>query len=224
MLRALIVTLFTLLMVTKVPLKAECCGKVDLGATLLHVDILESGKTVKTLHMNGLKGDANLVFWKGISLKPSFLIGQGNGGLSSFSIGIGQCLPVTDELLLIPSVGVTFSYLHTKIDIEAIQVFGVKERFRSTSPFVALEFCYKLTDKWTVMGMAQYAWCRTHTKIDHIISDKSKSQGPNYSLGVDYSLNKNWSINCGVGYNISLSKEKHGIRGAGLKLGLAYYF
>ena len=57
-----------------------------------------------------------------------------------------------------------------------------------------------------------------------IVNDKSHSDGPNYSLGIDYSLSKHWSVMLGFGYNITLSKEKHGIRGKGAKLGLSYYF
>lgn len=126
-------------------------------------------------------------------------------------------------------MGIAWSYLSFGIDLEELQLFGLKERFRSDSPFIGMELCYSINDKWTLMAVYQYAWSRTQTKIRSdvlgtIVNDKSHSDGPNYSLGVDYSLNKNWSIIFGVGYNITLSKEKHGIRGKGAKLGLAYYF
>lgn len=200
-------------------------GKVDIGPTIMDIDILESGKTVETLHMKGVKGDTTLVFWKGICLKGGFLAGEGHGKLSSYYVGVGQYLPVTDDLLLIPSVGIAYSYLHTKIDIEELQLFDLKEKFRSSSPYIALELCYKLTEKLTLMGMVQYAWCRTHTSIKPIVEDdKSKSQGPNYNLGIDYSLNDHWSLTAGVGYNITLTREKHGLRGKGTKIGVAYYF
>jgi hypothetical protein len=207
------------------PLFSEIRGKIDIGPTLLNVDILESGKTVETLHMKALKGDATiLVGFGGLCLKPGFMIGTGHGEIASFSIGVGHYTPLTDKFSILPNVGINFSYLRTHIDFEALNLFHLKERFRSVSPFIGIEFAYQFLEKWTLSGLFQYAWCRTHTKISPIVSDKSHSNGPNYSLGLDYSFNKHWSLSFGVGYNITLSKEKHGIRGKGAKIGVAYYF
>lgn len=226
-----VVVLFTLLILSFAGMQAEECdwltvrGKLDIGPTLMDIDILESGKTIETLHMKGVKGDATLVFWKGISLKGGFLFGEGHGKLSSYYVGLGQCVPVTDDLLLVPSVGVAFSRLHTTVDFEQLHLYDLKEKFHSSSPYIALDICYKLTDRLTLMGMVQYAWCRTYTTIKPLVDhDKSKSQGPNYNLGLDYSLNDHWSVTFGVGYNETLTKEKHGLRGKGAKLGIAYYF
>lgn len=228
MLRSVILAICALLMMTNESVQAEfeldLHGKVDVGPTLLDVDILESGKTVKTLHMKGIKGDVTLIVWKGACIKSGFLWSEGHGRLSTCYLGVGQYIPVTEELLVTPSVGVAFSYLHTQVDLEALGLFSLKEKFHSSSPYVAVEFCYKLAEKWTLLGLFQYAWSRTHTTIKPFVSDKSTSQGPNYALGVEYSFLPNWSLNFGVGYNITLSKEKHGIRGKGAKLGLAYYF
>lgn len=199
-------------------------GKVDLGPTLMDIDILESGKTVETLHMKGVKGDLNLLVYQGLCIKPSFIWGRGHGQLAAGTVAVGYYLPITKKLRILPNVGITWSYLHTRVDFEEFNLFDLKERFRSNSPFIGMEICYSLTDKWTLMGVYQYAWSHTHTKIGSLVSDKSHSCGPNYSLGVDYSLNEHWSIVFGVGYNITLSKEKHGIRGKGAKLGIAYYF
>lgn len=210
--------------VSLTPLYGSIHGKVDLGATLLDVDILESGKTIKTLHMKGVKGDATLLLYQGLCVKPSILWGRGHGEVTAGSIAVGYYLPITKKLKILPNVGITWSYLHTRIDLEQMNLFNLKERFRSDSPFIGMDLCYSLTEKLTLIVMYQYAWCRTHTKIGSIVSEKSHSCGPNYSLGVDYSINKNWSVVFGVGYNITLSKEKHGIRGKGAKLGLAYYF
>ncbi len=199
-------------------------GKLDVGPTLIDVDILESGKTVETLHMKGFKGDATILILGGFCLKPGFIWATGHGNLSSFSMGVGQYIPLYDKLLLLPNIGVTWTDLHTRVDFEQLGLFDLKEKFRSTSPFIGLEICYKLTKRWTLMATTQYAWSWTHTTIDALISKKSKSRGPNYSLGVDYSLNQHWSLLFGIGYNSSLSKEKHGIRGKGAKIGVAYYF
>lgn len=228
MFRIIILTLLSLLCLTTQKSYADfkICGKIDVGPTLMDIDILESGKTIKTLHMKGVKGDTTISVWKGVCLKAGFLAGRGHGRLFAYNVGLGHYLPVTDKLLLIPSAGVAFSRLHTTVDLDLgeIKVEDLKEKFRSTSPYIALEFCYKLHPKWTLMGMVQYAWSQTHTTIKPFVSDKSKSCGPNYSLGIDYSLNDHWSLTFGVGYNITLTKEKHGLRGKGAKLGLAYYF
>ena len=213
-----------LLYLTLSSLYGSLHGKIDLGPTLMDIDILESGKTIETLHMKGIKGDATLLVYEGLCIKPSFLWGRGHGQLAAGTIAVGYYLPLTKKLKILPNVGITWSYLHTRVDVEPLGLFDLKERFRSSSPFIGMEICYSLTDKWTLMGIYQYAWSRTHTKIDSILSSKSHSRGPNYSLGVDYSINQHWSVTFGVGYNITLSQEKHGIRGKGAKLGVAYYF
>lgn len=200
------------------------CGKVDLGPTLMDIDILESGKTVETLHMKGVKGDATLLVYEGLCIKPGFIWGRGHGQLAAGTIAVGYYFPITDKFKILPNIGMTWSYLHTRVDFQEIGLFDLKERFRSNSPFLGMEICYSLTDKWTLMGIYQYAWSRTHTKIDSIVSNKSHSCGPNYALGIDYSINNHWSVTFGLGYNITLSKEKHGLRGKGAKLGIAYYF
>lgn len=199
-------------------------GKVDLGPTLMSIDILKSGKTVETLHMKGVKGDATLLIYQGICIKPSFIWGQGHGQLAGGTIAAGYYLPINKKLRILPNVGITYSYLKTRVDFEHLNLFDLRERFRSESPFIGMEVCYSFTDRWTLMFIYQYAWSHTHTKIGSLVSEKSQTSGPNYSLGIDYSLNQHWSIVFGVGYNITLSKEKHGIRGKGAKLGIAYYF
>lgn len=206
---------------------AGICGKVDVGATLIDLDILKSGHTERTLHMKGFKGDATVQAYKGFVVKPGFIWAKGQGELASGTIAVGHCFPLFKNFTLLPSAGVVCSYVSTRIDLEILGLKNLKERFRSTSPFVAVEFSYTFLEKWSLIGCYQYAWSRTHTSIkspDVSISDTSKCCGPNYSLGIEYSIDKNWAVNLGAGYNISLSKEKHGIRGKGLKLGVAYYF
>ncbi len=205
-------------------LPGEIKGKLDVGPTLIHLDILKSGKTEETLHMVGIKGDATILIYQGFCIKPSFMMAWREGRLVTGSLALGYYIPLTDKIKILPNAGVAWSYLRAPIDFEELGLFNLKERFRSSSPFIGLEFCYSLTEKLTLMAMFQYAWCHTHTKIKPIVSEKSHSEGPNYSLGIDYSLNAHWSLIFGVGYNITLSHEKHGIRGKGAKLGLAYYF
>ncbi len=206
----------------------SCSGKVDLGATFVDVDFLKSNHTEKTDHMAGIKGDATIQIYKALVLKPGFIWAQGHGELAAGNIGLGFYIPIVKGLNLIPSGGVAFSYLRTKIDVEVPQLGLVfedqRERFRSVSPYVSLEFCYTFLEKWTFMGGYQYSWSRTHTKISNLVSDTSHCSGSNYTLGLEYSMDKHWAVNIGAGYNVSLSKEKHGVRAKGIKIGLAYYF
>lgn len=235
--RKTITTLLTALMVFCIQNgQADCCrGKIDVGATLIKVDVLESGNTVDTMYIKAFKADATVLLWQGFCLKPGVLLGKGDGEIATAGLGLGYYIPVgyfssaCEGLTLIPSAGVAYTYLSTHVDLEipgipSIYTEDLKETFKSFSPYIAVDICYKLTDKLTLLGMIQYAWARTHTHIESLGKDKSHSQGPNYALGFDYSLNNNWSITGGAGYNISLSKEKHGLRAIGGKLGVAYYF
>jgi len=137
---------------------------------------------------------------------------------------VGYYLPLFKKFCILPYVGITYSYLSTRVDFEELQLFHLKERFRSSSPLIGFDFSFTINEKWSLLGTYQYAWSQTDTKIKPIVNDRSHSDGPNYSLGIEYSINKNWAVNFGVGYNITLSKEKHGLRGKGAKLGIAYYF
>ena len=217
-------------------LPAEIRGKLDVGPAYVHVDVLESGKTVKAMHMGALKVDATLLLYRGTGVKAGGLAATGQGDLASYYVAGCQYLPLNDRFSLLPSVGVSFSYLRTTIHQEHLLLFHLKERFRSVTPYVALEFSYKINEKWYLSGMYQYGWARSHTKIrttkktgtpfgkQVIFTDHSHSCGPNYSLGVDYTLNEKWSVNFGGAYSLTLSKEKHGLRGYGFKLGASYYF
>lgn len=209
---------------------ARCSGKVDLGPAYIHLDVLESNKTIKTMDLLGVKADAMILFFegKGWGIKPSLLYGRGDsrlGEVFSGGVGFGHCTPITDCFTVTPSVGITYGYIKTRIRIP--DFFGrmhFTEKFRSTSPYLALDATYTIIKGLRVCGMFQYAWSRTHTTIVGVLKDKSNAKGPNYALMVEYDLNDHWSLQLAGAYNISLSKEKHGIRGAGGKLGVAYWF
>ena len=99
---------------------------------------------------------------------------------------------MTEKLKILPNVGVTWSYLRTHVDVEVsappeaiaavmpakITFDHVRERFRSCSGFLGLEFCYSLNEKWTLIGIYQYAWSRTHTKLSELGCFKSHSFQP----------------------------------------------
>lgn len=210
----------------------EVHGKLDLGGVLMDIDILESGKTIETLHMTGTKGDATVLVYEGITVKGGFLYGWGDGELRSGTVAAGYYLPLgcfhpmCEGFSILPTVGITFTYLSTRVDLnpDIPELQDLKERFRSDSPFIGFDFGYTFNEKWSIMGTYQYGWSRTHTKIKPFVSSKSHSDGPNYNLGIEYNFDEHWVINFGLGYNIMLSHEKHGLRGKGAKLGVAYYF
>jgi hypothetical protein len=199
-------------------------GRLEIAPAIINLDILESGRTVETLHMYGVRGDAILAVYKGISLKGGFTLGRREGKLNSGFIGIGQYLPLYEGLSILPSVGVAFSELYTRIDFEELGLFHLKEKFRSTTPYLSLELAYDITKCLSVTLLYQYGWAHTHTTIKPLFSNKSHSCGPNYGISLDYKIKDHWYVSLGAGYNITLSKEKHGLRAKGAKLGIAYYF
>src|SRR5690242_4356791 len=74
----------------------ECKGRIDVGPAFASIDMLESGHTKRTLDLPAVKIDATLMLYKGISLKPSFLIAWGKANLNSSGIGLGFCIPLTE--------------------------------------------------------------------------------------------------------------------------------
>lgn len=204
------------------------CGKIDLAPAYVHIDVLESGKTIHRMNMAALKGDISYLPFAGygIVIKPTFLCATGDGKLASGGVGLGHCTPITDCLTLTPHAGVLWTYIQTHIDIHTpfFTIPHVRETFRSTSGYLALEITYKIAQGWRISGMFQYVWSRTYTKIKDLVPlQKDHAMGPNYALMLEYDITDKWSVNIGGAYNISLSKEKHGLRGAGVKVGVAYW-
>lgn len=211
-------------------LAAEIWGKADFAPAFVHVDVLESNKTVKRMNMIAFKGDATIIVWKGVCLKPTLLLGTGGGGIASGGLGIGHCTPINDWLCVTPSAGCLLTHLHTKIKVHHPLAGEIhfKEKFRSISPYISLEVTVKFAEKWRVCAQYQYSWSSTRTKLSDgpisIPEFKSHSDGASYAAMIEYDVTKCWSIQLGGAYNISLSKEKHGLRGYGGKLGVAYWF
>lgn len=202
-----------------------CGGKADLGVTLMRLELLDFGKKrMKKMDMVGLKGDLTWIIYRGWCLKPMCLLGWGEGELSSVGLGFGRCLPLNDNFTLLPSIGYTYTYLKTEIDIPAFGLKDQREKFSATAPYVGLEAIYNFWQCWRISGQVLYGWSHSTTKIEHFPSSKDKTRGPNYGLQIERDLNGNWSLNLGFGYNITLSKENQGLRGKGMKLGLAYWF
>jgi hypothetical protein len=208
-------------------ISAEVCGKIDAGPTYVHIDVLESGKTIKRIDMGAIKGDSSILVWKGLCLKPFFLYGcQGNSQVFSGGLGIGHYTPLNKKLSVTPSFGAVYTDFKTVIHLSPIPDLRLhlKERFRSIAPYLSFEASYCFLPGWRLVALYQYAWSRTRTTIKNLGSDKSHSYGPNYGLMIEHDFNANWSISLGGAYNISLTKEKHGLRAYGARIGIAYWF
>lgn len=202
----------------------DCKGKIDVAPAFVHLDILNFGKTVKTMDMPAVKADSNYLIYKGLCVKPSVLYGSNRGYLLTTSLGLGYAIPYK-RWCFTPSVGVYYTQVKTKIPIE---FFGfkikAKEKFGSWSSYLALEIFYKIAKNWRAGFQFQYAWSRSHTTIEGFGSDKSNAKGPSYAVILERDFCDHWSLNLGAAYNISLTREKHGLRGYGMKLGLARWF
>lgn len=198
-------------------------GRIDIGPALVNVDMLESGKTVRSLDLFALKGDATLMVYEGLCIKPSFLFADGKANLNSASIGLGYCIPLTDCITVTPSYGVTGTLFKSRLDIPQYGMYHVREKFRSQGQYVCLDATWTFLPGWRIYGVAQYAWSHVHTKVGPF-KTKNNTEGPSYALALERDINDEFSITLGAGYNASLSKEKHGLRGKGIKLGLAYWY
>lgn len=203
---------------------ADGKAKIDVGPAFVHLDILESGRTMDRMDLPSIRADASYLFESGICLKPTVLYGSNQGSLLTTSFSVGQYLPLNEQWSFLPNLGISYSYVRTSIDFPFLELHNLRERFRSISPFLGLDAYYSFNPTWRVCGSIQYAWSCTHTDIQHLVKSKSNCKGPNYSLLVEKDLNPSWSLNLGMGYNISLSKEKHGLRGTGVKIGLARWY
>lgn len=229
MLRLLTTSLFLLLFISStVSLQAETRGKLDIGPAFIHIDILESGRTVKRMDMIGVRSDLSYLLYQGLYIKPVLLYGNGGsakGGIFSGSLGLGYYLPLREKLSIAPSFGFTYSHLWTKIDVEPLQLVGLREKFISWAPYVGLDLYINFRPDRRVCFGAQYAWSWTKTSIRHLVkNDKSHSEGFAYSFLFEQDINNRWSINLGVAYNLTLTKEKHGLRGTGIKAGIVHWF
>ncbi len=208
-------------------LEATCDGKIDVGPAFVHLDILESGHTVKRMDMWAVRVDGSYMVWKGVFVKPTLLYGNGGaakGGLFTAGFGVGHYTPLNQRVALSPQIGVTYSHVWTKIDLPLFALENLRERFKAWAPYLGLEIVFNFDGGWRIYGSFQYAWSRSKTEISHLISDKSNCKGPSYGFLVEKDLSDKWSVNIGGGYNLSLTKEKHGLRASGVKIGLVRWF
>ncbi|MBS4167943.1 outer membrane beta-barrel protein [Parachlamydia sp. AcF125] len=216
--------------VSQQKIHAKVWGKVDFGPAYVHIDVLNSNRTVKRMDLIAYKADASIIVKDGWCVKPSVLYGANQGDLFTASLGVGHCFPIGDKWVLTPAVGIGYSFTRTtfKMPVQGYN-FIFKERFRSYSPYISMEATYRIRPDLRVSGQVQYSWSRTHTTIkqpalNQRLKSKDHTSGPSYAAMLEYDLSEKVSINAGAAYNRSLSEEKHGIRGYGAKVGLAYWF
>lgn len=200
----------------------RCKGKLDLAPTFLKVNLIESGKTIDTHHMTGVRGGLDYFLWKALLFRGTGIAAWGDAKFQAYTAGIGACLPYK-KFYFTPTVGVTYSRYSSDVDFPGLGLFDLKQTFHSFGPYTGLDIQWCLTDKWRVGAGVQYSWSRTRTKIKPIFSGKDRSQGPTWSMLIERDLNSKWSLNVGAAYNRSLNHEKHGIKGQGIKIGLTYW-
>ncbi|MCP5507073.1 MAG: hypothetical protein H7A37_02050 [Chlamydiales bacterium] len=207
-------------------LDAICCGKLDVGPVYTHVDVLTSGITTKSLDMYGVRGDACVVLWKGLAVKPMAMFTTGDAGnLFTSSLGLGWYIPFDRwNLTFCPSVGGSYTFMRTYLDLPLLMLESIKQQFRAWAPYVGFEVIWAFHCDWRLVGSVQYAWSWTRTSTEGLEPCWCESNGPNWGLMLEHDLNDCWSVNAAVGYNISLDEDRHGLRAAGAKLGLAYWF
>ncbi|MGA8164501.1 MAG: hypothetical protein WB791_05680 [Waddliaceae bacterium] len=207
-------------------LYAGCNNKVDVGLAYVHLDILESNQTIKELNMPGIRGDATMISDTGWCLKSFALYAKHDGTLFNYGTAVGKCFPFFDIVVITPLSGISYTDLTTSIGVDLGEMGKIKskETFHAIAPYVGVEVVIGISSKWRLCGTAQYAWSHSKTKIKELLHSKSHSKGPIYALLLEYDLYACCSINLGAAYNASLSEEKHGIRGRGAKVGIAYWF
>ncbi len=215
-------------------------GRIDAGPIYVHVDVLEHGKSIDKLDMEGFRADGYFQIYSGLIFKPAFAIAGGRGqyyagtAAIGFYIPMGELTPFLDGLSFLPQVGFTGSRLKTHVNLPipqaVIVIPGVLEIFRSTTEFVGLEATYQLLSNVSVSGSVIYGWSATVTTLQKEVTplgilrvkSPSNTKGFSYSAMVDYQFTEHWSVNVAGAYNLMLSQENHGIRSSGVRAGLGY--
>ena len=210
--------------------EASMPGRLDIGAFLTDIDIVNTGKKVKNINMHGVSGDGTLLVYKGLCLKPSFAYAIGDADYYNLGMNLGFCIPVNDKLLIVPSAGLAYSDMEFTVDIPMLGLNNVDQKMAARSQNISLDVNYKLHSRFSVTGILQKAWSQTTTTIDTPasfpmdLSNKAESTGFNYVLALNYFLNDNWAINLAGVLQKSRSKEKHGMDAKAVRLAVGYMF
>lgn len=222
--------------------EGQCSTKVDLGAAYVHLDNLTSGRTTHSADLAAIRADVNFKLFQGLIVKPTALYGASNpfhvksdDSLFAAAITIGHCVPITEKFMVQPNIGYTYTRMKTVFNGSTTEIVppcgpieirfhGIKQSFSSNGPSAGLEGYYFFTKCFRACVSFQYIWSKTDAELHGVYSDKSHTKGPSYSAMLEYDINDCWSVNVAGAYNISLTKEKHGLRAAGAKLGIARWF
>jgi hypothetical protein len=206
---------------------ADTLGKIEAAASYIHIDLIEAKNTIKEIDMPGIRVEGAYSFDHGVYLKPCVMYAKKNESeLISAGASLGICIPYRERFLVSPSLGVNYTKLNTKIDLE----FGngilitAHETFEGWAPYLGLEITYRIRKDLRLSLSGQYAWSRSETDIKKILRSKSDSSGPAYGVMLEYDFTDCWSVNIGAAYNESYSRERNGIRGRGGKIGLVRWF
>ena len=89
--------------------------------------------------MKGCKADATVLLYEGICVKPSFLWGTGHGKLFSGGIAAGVLSTDHKEFQNFAQCGHCLELSPFWNQLEELQLFDLRERFRSDSPFIGME-------------------------------------------------------------------------------------
>jgi len=204
---------------------AEVWGKIDFAPAYVHIDVLNDNQIVKKMDMLALKGDATIIVKDGFCLKPTVMYAANQGDLFTAGLSLGHCFPIADKWIITPTVGYSYTYIRTTFELkDVLTTHHFKERFRSFATNVGMEIYYQMTSCLRFCGQMQYAWSKTQTRIKHLVHTNGNARGPLFAAMMEYDFNDKVSANLGAAYNLSMSREKHGIRGYGAKAGLAYWF
>lgn len=201
-----------------------CQGRIDVGPAYVNIDMLESGHTARSLDLYGGKLDGTLTLYKGLCIKPSLLVANGKANLDSWSLGLGFCIPFYSDFNVTPAVGYTQTRFKSRLNLPQYGLYHLREKFKSQGMYVGADLCWNFAKTWRTYIQYQYSWSYVRTTLRPIYRVKDHTQGPSYALAVEKDLASWCSLSLAGGYNISLSKEKHGLRGKGIKLGFAVWY
>jgi hypothetical protein len=201
-------------------------GKVEAGPAYIHLDIIRNHKTAFKMDMPAVRADATVIIGQGWNFRPVVMWGKHEGEFLSTGIGFGRCIPFNDSVIFTPLIGVNYSQVltHFRYFIPMLGKIEIKQKFEAWAPWLGLEGTYIISSCWRLTAQGQYAWSRSRTCTEGLGDCKSDSKGPVFGLLVEHDFSKKWSMNLGAGWNLSLSKDKCGIRGRGIKLGIARWF
>lgn len=221
-------SLLCLLCCLSSPLSA-ICGKVDGGPAMMRLTNIYLGTKTNKYWLYGVSLAGTIIVKDGWTLKPRLIYGGGDGDLWNVGLGVGYFLPVHKRINITPVVGA--SYGHLKIDVDLpLMPAGIEQTMDSVSPFVGVDVGVTILECLTAGFGIQYAWSRSQTTSSHdllggkFFDARSESRGFNFFGQLDYWFNSCWSANLAFASNDSHSKEKHGIKVMGWRLGVGYFF